>query len=47
MAGSGNNITGARDEYDYCGVVNIYNFKTNLFLVHIKNLEVNALYVGY
>ena len=43
---AGDNITGSRDEDDYCWVFNIDTFRTDLSLVNLNDLEVDVEYVG-
>ena len=39
-------ITGSIEEYDYCGLTNIDNIRTDLIFENINNIEVVAKNVG-
>ena len=40
------NMTGASDEYAYCGVVNIHTLRTVFFCGYINGVEVAVMYFG-
>ena len=43
---AGGGITGSIEEYDYCGLTNIDNIRTDLIFENINNIEVVAKNVG-
>ena len=42
----GDNMKGYRDNYYYCGVVNIDNVRTFFFFSHINNIDLYASDIG-